>query len=496
MAISTVLLNRALACSALAFSITACTSGDAADVPTQDVGVDVAADALQDVAVEEAAPPRVMGVPTLVDLNDDPHVVEVELRAENSRIDIGLAEPLQMMTYNRSFPGPLLEANVGDTVIVHFFNGLDEPTTVHWHGLRIPDAMDGNPRIQEPVDVGESFTYEFVVPDAGTFWYHPHVRANEQVERGLYGPIIVRDPSVERVAIERVVIADDLLLSGDTFAPFMASGMEGLHGRTGNVLVGNGTVEILPDGGELGAVQGTVELWHIINTSNARTFSLSVDGGMPWRVVAVDGGYVEPYTPDRLTVAVGQRYTVEVTHTDNEWTDVVAHVLSLDESDNLIEVPIEVYMVNVVAAEPGQEQEAAPDYPVPPPIARAIDREVTIEFDGVNGAEGLQWRLNGVANREEPLFTFAEGETVRMTLRNLAGPEHPFHLHGQFFEIVDQGTIETSQPGLKDTVLLPGLSELEIIAYFDNPGRWMAHCHILEHAELGMMSEIVVTPRQ
>ncbi|MEC8051902.1 MAG: multicopper oxidase domain-containing protein, partial [Myxococcota bacterium] len=97
-------------------------------------------------------------------------------------------------------------------------------------------------------------------------------------------------------------------------------------------------------------------------------------------------------------------------------------------------------------------------------------------------------------NPMEPIFTFKKGDTVEITLKNETGPEHPFHLHGQFFEIVDDGRYFTSQPGLKDTVLVPGNTELKIRAYFDNPGHWMAHCHILEHAALGMMSEILVLP--
>jgi FtsP/CotA-like multicopper oxidase with cupredoxin domain len=94
----------------------------------------------------------------------------------------------------------------------------------------------------------------------------------------------------------------------------------------------------------------------------------------------------------------------------------------------------------------------------------------------------------------EPLFTFRQGETVRLTLVNQLGPYHPVHIHGQFFEIVDDGRPVTQFPGLKDTVLLPGGDELDILVYFDNPGRWMVHCHILEHAELGMMGEVIVEP--
>ncbi|HBQ18492.1 MAG TPA: hypothetical protein DEF51_47655 [Myxococcales bacterium] len=112
-----------------------------------------------------------------------------------------------------------------------------------------------------------------------------------------------------------------------------------------------------------------------------------------------------------------------------------------------------------------------------------------MSFDAINDpAEGILWRINGEAHRMEPLFTFGQGETVRITLANLAGQEHPFHLHGQFFEV-------PGRPGLYDTVLVGGSETVEIIAHLDNPGRWMAHCHILEHAELGMMSEIVVDPR-
>ena len=110
---------------------------------------------------------------------------------------------------------------------------------------------------------------------------------------------------------------------------------------------------------------------------------------------------------------------------------------------------------------------------------------------GVGRRNTLRTRCSAPARRR-PLYTFATEETIRLRLVNDAGPEHPFHLHGQFFRIIDDGRPETQQPGLKDTVLVPGMSVVEVIAYMDNPGRWMAHCHILEHAELGMMGEIVI----
>ena len=464
-------------------------SSDAADGSAADVPNETLPDATETDPVPEVEP-RVIGSVPLVDFNPAPDVVEVELHAAWSEVDIGLEEPLTMMTYNGQFPGPLLEANVGDTVIVDFINGLNEPTTIHWHGLRIPAEMDGNPRIQEPVPPGGTFRYEFVVPDAGFYWYHPHVRAHEQVERGLYGTLIVRDPAEPRLNTERTIVLDDLLLteSGE-LSSFGTGGMTGMHGRLGNVLVGNGDAGAEPASGEFAATPGSVELWRLVNTSNARTFSVSVDGGAQWRVVGVDGGRVEPYVTDRIQLAVGQRYDLEVVHDSNTSADLIAHVLTLDESENVVEVPLPVYLVNVE----GERIDDDPvDWPQPEVIERDVDREIRIELDGQNVNGTVEWTLNGVADGDEPLFTFERGETVRITFENLAGPEHPFHLHGQFFEIVDRGTTETSQPGRKDTVLIPGQSTVEVIAYMDNPGSWMAHCHILEHAELGMMSHFLV----
>ena len=138
-----------------------------------------------------------------------------------------------------------------------------------------------------------------------------------------------------------------------------------------------------------------------------------------------------------------------------------------------------------------------PELAWPAPVTlpnREVDQELEIRFDAVSTQQGLRWRLNGQVTPSAPLFTIPAGQLVRFRLRNMEGPEHPFHLHGQFFEIVADGRRETEQPGLKDTVLVPGQSTVTIRAFMENPGLWMAHCHILEHAELGMMATIQVDP--
>lgn len=428
--------------------------------------------------------------PAMVDENDDPRVVETTLTARHTTVTLGDGMTYEMMTYDGMVPGPTLHAAAGDEIVVHFTNELDEPTTIHWHGLRISDQMDGNPRIQDPVQPGETFTYRFVAPEAGTYWYHPHVRSNEQVERGLYGAIVIRDAFDPEYDAERLVVLDDILVDGESelLPPFLASHPEVMHGRYGNVLLANGRDVTEMQAAE--ADEGQVERWRIVNTANARTMELSVVGAR-WRVIGTDGGLLrEPYETDRLLVPVGQRYEVEVTYDAPGRAELISHVMTRNASGLLEEIDIPVHAVDVAATGEAPREVVrlvGPERPV-----READRSETIVFDAVSDPiRGVRWQLNGVADPEEPLFTFQRGETVRILLDNRSGPEHPFHLHGQFFEVVTTPP-ERAQPGLKDTVLVPGGTVVEILAYLDNPGRWMAHCHILEHAELGMMAEIVV----
>lgn len=431
----------------------------------------------------------------LADESDDPDVVEVHLTARNASVSLSADTTLDMMTYEGQVPGPLLTAKVGDEIVVHFTNELDEETTVHWHGLRISDQMDGSPRIQAPVQPGETFVYRFVAPEAGTFWYHPHVRAHEQVEKGLYGTIVIRDADDPEYSLERMVVLDDILLDPDApgmFPPFLASHPEVMHGRYGNVLLTNGRVS---EEARTSATRGEVERWRVVNVANARTMELTVEGAT-FRVIGVDGGKLrEPYTVDRLFVPVGQRYDLEVSYGEAGEARLVSNVATLNDAGDVVEVGIPVLAVDVA------DSTAAPrivEWPVlPERPARAEAMTVTMMFEAsMDPFGGLRWSINGEEHHEGPLFTFQQGDTVRMRLVNTQGPEHPFHLHGQFFEVVDGGAVPGPQQGLKDTVLVPGLQTVEIVAYLDNPGQWMAHCHILEHAQLGMMTEIVVEPAE
>ena len=163
---------------------------------------------------------------TAIDLNPDPDIVEIELVAREDTISYGTGNMTAVFAYNGSIPGPTIEGKVGDTLIVHFTNLLPGATTIHWHGLELPANMDGSNISQYPIPAGGTWRYEFKFLHASTFWYHPHIRTNEQVELGLYGMMVVRDPDEDqRLGLpERAhqLVLDDVLLdeNGQVSEPF------------------------------------------------------------------------------------------------------------------------------------------------------------------------------------------------------------------------------------------------------------------------------------
>ena len=261
--------------SSLVVMVTLVCCGDDDGMVMDDAGMP---DADFDANVEPEIPmPDLWGPSTAPDVNDADDVVEIQLTATLGIVELGDDVRYAGMRYQEQVPGPILHARVGDELVVHFTNDLDEETTIHWHGLRISDQMDGNPRIQEPVQPGETFTYRFELPEAGTYWYHPHVRSNEQVEKGLYGALVVHDADDPEYDLERVLVLDDIVLESgsEMLPPFLATHPEIMHGRYGNTLLTNGQLSELVAGE---ATKGQVERWRIVNVANARTMELSVTG--------------------------------------------------------------------------------------------------------------------------------------------------------------------------------------------------------------------------
>src|SRR5512133_2335078 len=226
----------------------------------------------------------------------------VELEARETDWEYAPGRIVPGMGFNGTVPGPLIEAAVGDTIRARLTNSLSQPTTIHWHGLRVPASMDGTESVQAAVEPGGSFDYEFSAPDAGTFWYHTHVNETEQLERGLYGPLVVRGLGEPPLDAERVLMLDDLKLDADGQLSTFGDDHELHEGREGDIRLVNGAQEP-----ELAIAGGQVDRWRIINAANTRFMRLSI-GGRPFSILGSDGGLIEaPVEATEVLVTPGER---------------------------------------------------------------------------------------------------------------------------------------------------------------------------------------------
>src|SRR5690349_14170027 len=234
-------------------------------------------------------------------------IVSVDLEARETDWEFLTGQTTHAWGFNGQVPGPIIEAHVGDVLEIRLKNSLPEPTTIHWHGLQIPAAMDGTDMVQHPIMPGESFTYRFKLPDAGTFWYHPHMNETTQLERGLYGAILVRGPNEPVLDAERVLILDDVALDrkGEIKPP--GRWIEHHDGRQGSTRLVNGRREP-----ELTIAAGQVERWRIVNASSARYVRLSI-GEMPFTVIGTDGGLIDaPVAMSEVLLAPADRVELAV----------------------------------------------------------------------------------------------------------------------------------------------------------------------------------------
>jgi FtsP/CotA-like multicopper oxidase with cupredoxin domain len=399
----------------------------------------------------------------------------VELDAREVEWEFAPGRSIRGFAYNGEVPGPPIEANVGDTIDVRLTNRLPQATTIHWHGIRVPAEMDGTEAVQPPVEPGEKFEYRFVVPDAGTFWYHSHTNETEQLERGLYGALVVRAPDEPAFDDERTLLLDDLKLGPDgEVAPF---GDEHEHhaGREGDVRLVNGKQEP-----ELQIAAGTIERWRIVDAANTRFVRLSI-GGLPFTIIGTDGGLLpHPVSATEVLLTPGERVDLAVGPFE-EGERIEIEALPYDRGKG--ETPRERFATLQVGA-------AATSRADIPETLRQIDPLVR-ESAEPNRTISLKALMHeGHHQRADPVRL---GELQVWDLVNETGQDHPFHLHGFFFQVVQQNGEPPPVPAWKDTVNVPRKSQTRI-AWLpdDRPGEWMYHCHILEHHAMGMMAHFEV----
>ena len=403
-------------------------------------------------------------------------MASLELDAREVEWEFAPGRKIRAFAYGQ-VPGPQIEADVGDLVEVRLKNSLPQATTIHWHGVRVPADMDGTEVVQPAVEPGGTFEYRFVVPDAGTFWYHSHTNETEQLERGLYGALVVRGPGEPAFDSERVLILDDLKLDPEgEVAPF---GDEHEHhaGREGDVRLVNGMLEP-----ELEIPAGTIERWRIVDAANTRFVRLSI-GGRPFRIVGTDGGLLpQPRPATEVLLTPGERFELAVG--------------PFEEGERL---EIEALPYDRGKGESGRERFAS--LRVGPAVASRAEIPATLrQIDPLVGADvdpnrtiSLKALMHeGHHQRADPVRI---GELQVWDLVNETGQDHPFHIHGFFFQVVQENGSTPPEVAWKDTVNVPRKSQTRI-AWLpdDRPGEWMYHCHILEHHAMGMMAHFAVVP--
>lgn len=418
-------------------------------------------------------------------------VVEYHLEASAFRWQISSDKIIEAWGFNKQVPGPELRANVGDTVVVKLTNNLHEPTTIHWHGIRLAAGMDGTDAVQKPISPGETFEYRFVVPDAGTFWYHSHANETVQMERGMYGALIVEDPTEEIITdAERVFIIDDMKVDakGVFTKPrwFIPRVVERHDGRQGDTLLINGKENPI-----IQMFAGHRERWRFINASSARYFVLDL-GGREFSIVGTDGGLLEsprPVTSQLITP--GERFDIIVGPFEE------GEVFTMDSLPYNRMTFLKAKRENFATIHVGP---SAPSVAHVPHTLRAItqlaeshaeiNRRVVLSV-GPSLKDGMDFLINGSAHvNDKPVKV---GELQVWEVVNASLMDHPFHLHGFFFQVVEENGMKPAFTAWKDTINLKPRSKVKIAWMPDNrPGTWMYHCHILEHHEAGMMANFEV----
>lgn len=449
-----------------------------------------------------------------------------------------------MLGFNGQIPGPVLRVERGTSVVVRFINDLDQPSSVHWHGLRGDWQMDGAPPLtQDPVPPGATFIYTLRFPDAGLYWYHPHVREEMQQDLGLSGNIMVQGmEGLPAVGRGELLLLDDILIGDDGIVPYgLEQPTHALMGRFGNVLLVNGE----PRWHDTVKAGEAIRLW-LTNAANTRTFNLAASNAV-MRLVAADmGPFPEPLDVESVVLAPAERYAVDIFPDGTGPVVITNRVQALDHLFGRFVAQVDTLGVITVNGERGTPFTFHPDRQAA--IASAADPSALIgaslggspprhvlefglrprdlpfttsrmmlldsayfhpvEWSGTmpmmnwaTTAAQAEWfvrdAVSGLENAAAA-FTVRRGEVRTLRLVNprnsLHAMQHPIHLHGQRFMIVAVNGVPTdpAHRAWKDTALLPAGGTLDLVVEFSNPGHWMLHCHIAEHVESGMMTHFTV----
>ncbi len=461
---------------------------------------------------------------------------------------------VRMLAYNGSIPGPSLKIPQGATVTVNFKNDTDVENTIHSHGVRMANAFDGVPDVtQKAVLPGKSFTYTLTFPDAGVYWYHPHMRDDYAIELGLYGNFVVTPESPtywNSVDREIAIFLDDILIENGKIAPFYKDGSDrALMGRFGNTMLINGETDYT-----LSVKKGEVIRFYFTNSASVRPFNLAIKGTKLKLVGGDNGAYEREEWKDTVLITPSERAVIETRFdTSGEYeiqnrtpnaTKRLGKIIVREESVASVNNSFQTLRDNAEAIKIID--------PFRSFFAKETDKRIKLTLDMIGGGTGMmparqnagvgngthgmpsgmgggrmmggvpeggiEWDdsdntgMNAMSNTDmlewkiidqdsgqknmDIAWKFKVGEKVKIRITNDGTSthpmQHPIHFHGQRFMVLNKNGVFQTNLVWKDTVNVPAGEYVDILVDMFNPGVWMAHCHILEHIEAGMMFTFTV----
>ncbi|QIZ67019.1 multicopper oxidase family protein [Geobacillus subterraneus] len=448
---------------------------------------------------------------------------EINLTAKEALLQINDQVKLPVYTYNGSVPGAQIRVKQGDNVKIVLKNELPEPITIHWHGYPVPNNQDGVPGVtMDAIKPGETFTYEFTATVPGTYWYHSHQKSAEQVDKGLYGTLIVEPKNEEKVDRDYTLVLDEWMSDPDAES-HMDMNMSGMdHSNMNN---GNSSDNQQMDMSSMGHDMNMYDIFTINGKSGSAVKPLKVKKGEKVRLRLVNAGYMshklhlhghefkivatdgqplkdpQPIKDELLNIAPGERYDIEFIannpgewllecHGDMEGTDGMKVKIQYEDQTNNTDkenakenLPI-VDMTKYGKHELGQFT-----------LDQKYDVEYTMDLGTAMGKDGMIFTINGKTYPETAPVNVKKGDLVKVKLVNNSPKDlHPMHLHGHFFQVLSKnGKPITGSPLIKDTLNLKPGEEYVVAFKADNPGNWMFHCHDLHHASAGMVTEVKYT---
>jgi FtsP/CotA-like multicopper oxidase with cupredoxin domain len=455
---------------------------------------------------------------------------EFTITATESSLEISEGVTKDVWTFNGSVPGSTIRIKEGDKLTIHLKNELPDPVTIHWHGIPVPNEMDGIPGItMNAVQPGEEFTYKFTADVPGTYWYHSHQDGVNQVDKGLYGAFIV-EPKNEKSKPDKdfVLVLDEWMSKMDNMSSDDNSDMDhsDMSGMDDDSEMDHSDMSGMDDSEmEMGHDMSMYDLFTINGKSGSLTEPLKVKKGDKVRIRLVNAGFMshkihlhgqefkivatdgQPINDPQvikdqlISIAPGERYDIEfVANNPGKWllechgmNDAAEGMRTYieyedagetkDKSNFMEELPV----VNITAYGMSDKSKFTLD--------QKYDLEYTMNLDTEMNGKGMVYTINGKTFPDTERIKVKKGDLVKVKLvNNSKEDDHPMHLHGHFFQVLSKnGEPVSGSPIMKDTLNLKPGEEYVVAFKADNPGNWMFHCHDLHHASAGMVTEVMYT---